>query len=118
MKSTRNAWFTAALLSAAIWIATSAGARAETVRMSVAYYSATTGPYFEKMAAEFHAANPDIEVKIEVVNRADLLQKLRTDISGGTNPDLSLIGTRWLLDFVRDDVPEPLDAYMTPAFRD
>jgi multiple sugar transport system substrate-binding protein len=91
--------------------------RAETVRMTVATYSAATQPYFEKMAAEFHAANPTIEVKIEMVAWPALLQKLQTDISGNANADLSIIGTRWLLDFVRDDMAEPLDGYMSPAFR-
>ena len=98
---------------AALVFATSA-AQAETVRMTVSYYSAATGPYFEKMAAEFHQANPGIDVKIDVVNWDGLLQKLRTDISGGTNPDISIMGTRWLLDFVKDDIAEPLDGYMTP----
>ncbi len=92
--------------------------RAETVRATVAEYSNATGPYFEQMAQEFHEANPGIDVKIEVVNWNSLLQKLQTDISGGTNSDLSIIGTRWLLDFVKDGVAEPLDGYMTPAFRD
>ena len=114
MQFRRSILAAAALLAAVAW----ASARAETVRMNVAYYSATTGPYFEKMAADFHAVHPDIDVKIEVVNWADLLQKLRTDIAAGTNPDLSLIGTRWLLDFVRDGIAEPLDGYMSPAFRD
>jgi len=93
-------------------------ARAETVHMTVSYYSAATGPYFEKMASEFHAANPGIDVKIDVVNWDGLLQKLRTDISGGTNPDISIIGTRWLLDFVKDDIAEPLDGYMNADFKD
>lgn len=93
-------------------------ARAETVRVTVAEYSNATGPYFEKMAKEFTEANPSIDVKIELVNWNSLLQKLQTDISGGTNTDLSIIGTRWLLDFVKDGVAEPLDTYMTPAVRD
>lgn len=92
--------------------------RAETVRVTVAEYSKATGPYFEQMAKEFTQANPGIDVKIEVVNWNSLLQKLQTDISGGTNSDLSIIGTRWLLDFVKDGVAEPLDSYMTPAIRD
>ena len=92
-------------------------ARAETVRMTVSYYSAATGPYFQKMASDFHTQHPDIDVKIDVVNWEVLLQKLRTDISGGTTPDLSIIGTRWLLDFVADDIAEPLDDQMTPAFK-
>src|SRR5581483_1222545 len=78
--------------------------RADTVRVTVAYYSAATGPYFEKMAKEFSEKNPGTTIKIEVVNWDDLLQKLQTDISGGTNPDISIIGTRWLLDFVKDDI--------------
>lgn len=106
----------AAILASAGLLA--ASARAETVRFTAAYYSAATGPYFEKMAADFHAANPDIDVKVEVVNWDNLLQKLQTDISGGTNPDISIIGTRWLLDFVKDDQAEPLDAMMGEAFKD
>ncbi len=93
-------------------------AKAETVRMTVSFYSAQTGPYYEKMAEEFHKANPSIDVKIEVVNWANLLQKLQTDISGGTNADLSIIGTRWLLDFVKDGIAEPLDPLMAPGFKE
>lgn len=92
-------------------------ARAETVRMTVSYYSAATGPYFEKMAKEFHEKNPSIDVKIEVVNWPNLLQKLQTDISAGANADLSIIGTRWLLDFVKDGIAEPLDGYMDAGFK-
>src|ERR1019366_3023820 len=98
-----------AALAASLGAAAPAGA--ETVRMTVSYYSAATGPYFEKMAAAFHAANPGIDVHIEVVNWSNLLQKLQTDISGNSNADLSIIGTRWLLDFVHDDIAEPLDGY-------
>jgi multiple sugar transport system substrate-binding protein len=110
-------WRWAVLALALCGLATTSPARAETVRMTVSYYSAATGPYFEKMAAAFHAANPGIDVKIEVVNWDSLLQKLRTDISGGVNSDISIIGTRWLLDFVKDGLAEPLDGYMSPEFR-
>ena len=104
--------------AAALPLLRSTGARAaETVHFIVAEYSNATGPYFEQMAQEFHKANPDIEIKIDVVNWNVLLQTLQTDISGGTTPDLSIIGTRWLLDFVKDGVAEPLDSYMTPEFK-
>ena len=105
------------LLACAASIFLAAAAHAETVRMTVSYYSAATGPYFEKQAAEFHKLNPGIDVKIDVVNWDNLLQQLRTDIAGGTAPDLSIIGTRWLLDFVKDDLAEPLDGYMDAAAR-
>ena len=99
-------------------LAVAVPAHAETVRMTVSFYSAATGPYFEKMAADFHTANPGIDIKIEVVNWSSLLQKLQTDISGGTNADISIIGTRWLLDFVKDGIAEPLDGAMAPGFKE
>lgn len=92
-------------------------ARAATVHVTVAYYSAATGPYFTQMAAAFEKTHPGITIKIDVVNWNNLLQVLQTDVSGGVPPDISIIGTRWLLSFVKDGVAEPLDSYMTPAFR-
>ncbi|MBY0572744.1 MAG: extracellular solute-binding protein, partial [Undibacterium sp.] len=95
-----------------------ASAQAETVRIAVAHYSDQTLPYFEKMAKEFNKANPSITIKVEEVNWDSLQQKLQTDIGGGINPDLSIVATRWLLDLVKDEVLEPLDAKMNPAFKD
>jgi multiple sugar transport system substrate-binding protein len=92
-------------------------AQADTVRVTVAFYSDQTEPYFKKMAEAFEKANPGNTIKIEMVNWDTLQQKLQTDISGGTNADLAIIGTRWLLDFVKDDMAEPLDGYMDPAFK-
>jgi multiple sugar transport system substrate-binding protein len=83
----------------------------------VAYYSDQTEPYFKKMAEAFEKANPGNTITIEMVNWDTLQQKLQTDISGGTNADLAIIGTRWLLDFVKDDMAEALDSYMDPAFK-
>lgn len=104
----------AAVLAAGV----ASGAQAATeVRVVVSYYSAETGPIFEAMAEEFEKANPDIDVQIEVVNWDNLEQKLTTDIAGGTAPDVSIIGTRWLAGYVQEGIAEPLDAYMTPEFK-
>ena len=113
-------WSGTILAGAALAVAlgVAAAAQAETVRVTAAYYSDKTGPYFEQMAKEFHAANPGIDIKVEVVNWDNLLQKLQTDVSGGTNADISIIGTRWLLDFVKDGQAEPLDGYMDGPFKD
>ncbi len=115
----RSSW---ALLSgtglAALLLATTAGAaNAETVRVTVAEYSQKTGPYFEEAAAAFEAANPDIDIQIEVVPWDVLQQKLTTDISAGANADLAIIGTRWLIDYVAAGIAEPLDDYMTDEFK-
>ncbi|MEQ9244370.1 MAG: sugar ABC transporter substrate-binding protein [Nitratireductor sp.] len=101
-----------ALLSMAGW------AQAETVRVTVAEYSSKTGPYFEEAAKAFEEANPGSDIQIEVVPWDVLLQKLTTDISGGANADLSIIGTRWLIDFVDQGIAASLDDYMTQDFRD
>ncbi len=93
-------------------------AMAETVvDFTVAEYSSKTGPYFEEVADAFEKENPDININIEVVPWDTLLQRLTTDIAGGSAPDISIIGTRWLLDFASQGVAEPLDGYLTPEFK-
>jgi multiple sugar transport system substrate-binding protein len=117
MKGLRLGTMAALALSASV-VGLTTAAQAGTVRVTVAYYSAETEPYFRKMAEAFNKANPGTEIKIEVVNWDTLLQKLTTDISGNANADLSIIGTRWLVDFVKQDLVEPLDGYMDAAFKD
>ncbi|MER9331045.1 sugar ABC transporter substrate-binding protein [Mesorhizobium sp. M0488] len=110
--------WTAGLMAGMSMLALAAQAQAGEVRVTVAEYSAKTGPYFEEVKKEFEAKNPGITVKFEVVPWDVLLQKLTTDITAGTNADLSIIGTRWLIDFVQQDVAEPLDSHITPDFKD
>lgn len=92
-------------------------AEAAEVRVVIAEYSAATGPIFEDMAAAFEESHPDTDIQIEVVPWDNLEQKLLTDIAGGTAPDLSIIGTRWLVGYVEEGVAEPLDSYMSDEFR-
>ena len=99
-------------------MALAGAAWAQTVRVTVAEYSSKTGPYFEKTASEFEAANPGTDIQIEVVPWDVLQQKLTTDISGGANADLAIIGTRWLIDYVSQGIAAPLDDYITPEFKD
>lgn len=105
-------------VAAAFLVSCARAPEGQEVRFTVAYYSAKSGPIFEEAARAFEAANDGITVKVEVVNWDNLLQKLTTDISAGTNSDIAIIGTRWLLDFVDQDVVEPLDSYMTAELRD
>lgn len=93
-------------------------ALAETVvDFTVAEYSSKTGPYFQEVANAFQAQNPDIKINIEVVPWDTLLQRLTTDVAGGAAPDISIIGTRWLLDFASQGIAEPMDSYLTPEFK-
>lgn len=108
----------AGLLAGLSLAAVTAQATAGEVRITVAEYSNKTGPYFAEVEKAFEAANPGIDVKFEIVPWDVLLQKLTTDITAGTNADLSIIGTRWLIDFVQQGIAEPLDGYITPEFKD
>ncbi|WP_420963456.1 ABC transporter substrate-binding protein [Brucella sp. IR073] len=108
----------AGLLAAFSILALGTSAEAGEVRMTVAQYSSKTGPYFQEVKKAFEAANPGTTLDIEVVPWDVLLQKLTTDISAGTNADLSIIGTRWLIDFVQQGIAEPLDGYMNNEFKD
>ncbi|WP_428688038.1 ABC transporter substrate-binding protein [Roseibium sp.] len=93
-------------------------ASAETVvDFTVAEYSSKTGPFFQEVADAFQKQNPDITINIEVVPWDTLLQRLTTDIAGGSAPDISIIGTRWLLDFASQGIAEPIDGYLTPEFK-
>jgi len=107
---------TASAAALLIGLAGNAWAASE-VRVIVSHYSDQTAPIFEAMAEEFEAANPDIDIVIEDVAWANLQQRLTTDIAGGTAPDISIIGTRWLVDFVENDVVEPLSSYMDDDFK-
>lgn len=110
-------WLKVAAAGSVAAIALISAAYAQTVRVTVAEYSSKTGPYFEKAATEFEAANPGTDIQIEVVPWDVLQQKLTTDISGGANADLAIIGTRWLIDYVSQGVAAPLDSYITPEFK-
>ena len=105
------------LLAGAGLVALCGTAEAATVRVTIAEYSKGTSPYFNDAAKAFEAANPGTKIQIEIVPWDNLQQKLTTDISAGANADLSIIGTRWLLDYVSQGIVTPLDKYVTPAFK-
>ncbi len=74
-------------------------------------------PLLQRGRQGIRGRHPGTTVQIEVVPWDNLQQKLTTDISAGANADLSIIGTRWLLDYVSQGIVAPLDSYMTPDFK-
>src|SRR5262245_38387496 len=83
----------------------------------VAHFSDHTLTTFQDAAKRFEATHPEVEINVEDVSWDNLQQRLATDIAGGTAPDISIIATRWVLDYVQNDIAEPLDGYITPQFR-
>jgi multiple sugar transport system substrate-binding protein len=90
----------------------------DTVRARFAEYSTKTGPFFQELADQFNAANPDIEVKVEYLPWPEMQQQLMTDISAGTAPDISHMATRWMAGFAADGALAPIDDLMSPGFAD
>ncbi len=105
------------LAAAASVLALAASAAVADIRVTVAEYSSLTGPFFNDAAAAFEAET-GTTVNIEVVPWDVLFQKLTTDISGGANADLSIIGTRWLIDFASEDLVQPLDDLISDDLRE
>src|SRR5690349_20996991 len=92
-------------------------ALAGSVRIVVPQYSARTGPYFADAEREFEAANPDIDIQIEMVPWEELHRKLATEMGNGTNPDLAIINRRDLVDFVKLDAIKTLDSRINDEFK-
>ncbi len=112
MHNVRGVKVLGALLTAAL---IGQAAAATELRVVVPFYSKATEPFFRKTVDNYQKAHPDVKINLEVVNWDNLYDKLTTDVAGGSAPDVSIIGTRWLTDFVKNDVVEPLDSYITPA---
>ncbi|MEV7627957.1 extracellular solute-binding protein [Actinoplanes sp. NPDC089786] len=57
------------------------------------WQNATTGPgraFWDKVAADFHTAHPNVTIKVQTVQNEDLDGKLQTALNSGSAPDLFL----------------------------
>lgn len=66
----------------------------------VAEYSAKTGPFWQKLVDSFEAANPGVDVKLEVVNWQQMHDTTVQRIAAGAMPDLVNTATIWLPEWV------------------
>ena len=87
------------------------------LKVIYAFYSDATAGIFKTLTDAFQKANPDIKISAEEIGWDNLQQRLTTDISGGTNPDIAVIATRWILDYAKQNIAEPLDGFITPAYK-
>lgn len=78
-----------------------------------AEYDGLTPEFAQNLEAAFEKANPDIDLKIVSIPWDALHEKLITSLGGGQAPDLSVIGTRWLLEFMDLDVVEPIEQHLS-----
>lgn len=80
-----------------------------------ALYDGLTEELRSSLQSAFNAANEDIEVDIVPVAWDLMYDKISTAVAGGTPPELCVIGTRWLLDFMEADAVEEVTKYVSKA---
>ena len=90
----------------------------EKVTFYWALYDGLTEEYREDLESAFVDANPDYEMDIVPVAWDQMYDKLTTSLAGGTPPEISVIGTRWALEFINLDAIEPVDKYVSKATLD
>ena len=88
------------------------------VRFLAMEYDTNTRPFMDKLEEKFEAANPDIDLRIEVIDWDAGKQKLSTLISADNAPDLANIATIWLPELANLDVIQPLDNLVSDAMRE
>ncbi len=103
---------TAALLMSASPVAHAQSPTALT--MIAAGYTNDMQPYFDQLAKEFEAANPDITVDVQVVSWADnaLDQKIKTLVQTGQAPDIANLN--YFASFAADDLLYTADQIVSP----
>ena len=76
----------------------------------MADYDGMRGGYMTNLEEAYNEAYPEYDLDIVMVDWDNLLDKLTTALAGKLPPDASVIGTRWILDFMElDAIVEPGD---------
>lgn len=83
-----------------------------------ALYDGLTEEYRNDLQAAFMEEYPDIELDIVPIPWDQVYDKLTTSLAGGNPPELSVIGTRWILELLDLDAVEPVDKYVSQATLD
>ncbi len=104
------------LLCASLLLPAGAWAQANSIKVVFMEYDPKANPYYTGLGAEFEKANPGTKVEVEIIPWAQGRDRLVVWNSGGQAPDLALVGTRWLYEFVDMKALEPLDRFVSAEF--
>jgi multiple sugar transport system substrate-binding protein len=105
------------VLSLALPVAVFAGGAGEKAKVSFfwALYDGLTEDFRASLETAFNKANPDTALQIVPVKWDDMQNKLTTSLAGGTPPELAVIGTRWLLDYMDTNSVDEVTKYVSKA---
>ena len=74
-------------------------------------YGSSTKAWWNEFEAAFEAANPDIDLKIDVVSWNDIYSVVTTRISNNDQPDI--LNISGFADYVADDLLMPAEEYVS-----
>ncbi len=113
----KSFWLILVSLVLVLGLAIVAGA-ATKVRVMWAEYDGLTPEYATNLEKAFEKKNPDIDLEIISTPWNEFHDRLITFIAGGNAPDLSVIGTRWLLELMDMGVVEPIEQHLSKELLD
>jgi multiple sugar transport system substrate-binding protein len=80
-----------------------------------ALYDGLTEDYRASVEKAFNDSTKDYQVQIVPVKWDDMQNKVTTALAGGTPPELSVVGTRWLLDYMSTNSIDEVTQYLGKA---
>jgi multiple sugar transport system substrate-binding protein len=111
-----------ALLLAALVAPTAmfAGGKREKPKVTFfwALYDGLTEDFRASLEAAYNKQAKDVQVQIVPVKWDDVQNKVTTSLAGGTPPELSVVGTRWLLDYMGTNSIGEVSQYVSKATLD
>src|SRR5271157_2256338 len=78
-------------------------------------YDGLTEDLRATVEAAFNKQSKDAQVQIVPVPWDSLQDKLNTVVAGGTPPDISVVGTRWILDYMSTNSVDEVTQYLSKA---
>ncbi len=103
------------LVPALMFAGGQAGEKKTKVTFFWAEYDGLTEAYRASLQDSFNAAHPDIDADIVSTDWDLMYDKLTTSIAGGKPPELSVIGTRWLLELMTMDAVDEVTQYLSKS---
>src|SRR5271157_5120646 len=98
------------ILALAIPVAVSAAPKAT---FFWAGYDGLTEDFRASLEAAFNKQSKDAQVQIVPIPWDNLQDKLNTVVAGGAPPDISVVGTRWILDYMATDSVQEVTQYVS-----
>lgn len=96
------------------------GAREARPQVTVfwALYDGLTEDYRRELESAFMEAHPDIDLDVVAIPWDNMYDQILTSVAAGDPPDVSIIGTRWLLELKEMGAVLPVEEYVSQALLD